>query len=172
MVGFCPLVIQILYSESFNESAQVLRLQLVGDVLKIVSWPLGYLILASGDGKRYFWSEASMMAAFVIATSILLPRIGLEAAGIGFIVMYSVYLPIAYWIVKRKTGFNWDFSVKILFMSTLFTTISVLFIANWSNILGMVASTLLAGLFGIVSVRRLRFLLMREDKNKPVLLPA
>jgi PST family polysaccharide transporter len=57
MIGLAPWVIQVLYSSSFAPAAEVLRWQVLGDVLKVASWPLGFIILAQGDGKTFFWVE-------------------------------------------------------------------------------------------------------------------
>ena len=65
MIGFAPLVLQILYSSEFVVAAELLRWQIMGDVLKIISWPLGYLLLARGRGKTYMAGEAVATAAFV-----------------------------------------------------------------------------------------------------------
>lgn len=49
-------------------AVEVLRWQVLDDVLKVASWPLGFVILAAGDGNIFFWSESAswfVMAAFV-----------------------------------------------------------------------------------------------------------
>ena len=52
MMALAPWVVHLLYSAAFAPAVEVLRWQILGDVLKVVSWPLGFVILAAGDGKR------------------------------------------------------------------------------------------------------------------------
>ena len=119
MLGLVPWVIELLYSSKFVEAAAVLRWQILGDILKVVSFPLGFVILAAGDGRTFIASDTSAMAVFVLCVWLGLPYLGLQATGIGFLVMYTVYLPLVYWLAKKRTGFLWTTTIKksILFLS-------------------------------------------------------
>lgn len=108
MIGFAPMVIKILYSSEFTQAAAIFRWQILGDVLKIISWPLGFILLAAGAGKRFVVAELAGSAAYVIFCWQGLPHIGLNATGFGFVVMYAVYLPIVYASARRLIGFRWE----------------------------------------------------------------
>ncbi len=58
MLGLAPWVIQLLYSSRFRPAVDVLRWQMLGDVLKVASWPLGFIILAAGDGRTFMLTES------------------------------------------------------------------------------------------------------------------
>lgn len=107
MVGLAPFLVHLLYAASFAPAAGVLRLQTIGDALKIVSWPLGFVILASGRGMLFLLSEAMAMAVFCAVTVVLLPRLGVAATGVAFIALYAAYLPWVHWQARRYTGFRW-----------------------------------------------------------------
>ena len=47
--------------------------QLIGDVLKLVNWPLGYVLIASGRGRSFALNEALANTAGIAA---LLPVSG------------------------------------------------------------------------------------------------
>ena len=52
MLALSPWVMRLLYTAEFAEGAMVLRWQVLGDFLKIASWPLGFILLAAGAGRR------------------------------------------------------------------------------------------------------------------------
>ena len=46
MMIAAPLIIEVLYSRSFMPAVEVLRWQVIGDVFKIIGWPMGFIVLA------------------------------------------------------------------------------------------------------------------------------
>lgn len=119
MMALAPQVVRLLYSSSFSPAVEVLRWQILGDVLKIASWPLGFVILAAGDGKSFFWTETAswvLTAGFLLE---LLPYFGLKSTGIAWIVLYGFYLPLVYFTARRKLGFRWSRESFLLIISTL-----------------------------------------------------
>ena len=108
MQSAAPWVIQLLYSTKFTGAADVLRLLVLADMAKVVGWPLGYVLLASGRGRTFLATEALFAAIFVGVTLIALPRWGLLATGVGVMAMYLAYLPIMVWLARRSIGFRWQ----------------------------------------------------------------
>ena len=47
VVALAPWMLTLLYSADFQVAADILRWQILGDVLKVASWALGFIILAS-----------------------------------------------------------------------------------------------------------------------------
>lgn len=133
MLGFAPWVIELLYSSQFSDSVAVLRLQIFGDVLKIVSWPLGFIILAAGDGRTFMWTESFAMAIFVGLTSFGLPLLGIQATGVAFLAMYVAYLPTVYWLAKRRTGFAWGAGVLKHVVLLILGAVMVFGASMWSE---------------------------------------
>lgn len=155
MLGFAPWVIELLYSSQFNESVTVLRWQILGDVLKVVSWPLGFIILAAGDSRTFMWTETLAIGVFVGLAWLGLPLLGLKVTGIAFLGMYTAYLPLVYWLAKRRTGFEWSAgTLKHLLMLTFAAAaIGVASICSeWASAGLGVAATLA---FGLHSLARL-----------------
>lgn len=114
MLGLAPWVIELMYSSKFTASATILRWQILGDLLKVVSWPLGFILLAAGDGRRFLFSDSFGVGVFVLCVWLGLPYLGLQATGVGFLMMYSVYLPVVYWMAKKRSGFAWSRTVRRL----------------------------------------------------------
>ena len=108
MLGLAPWVIELLYTNQFGEAVEVLRWQVLGDVLKIASWPLGFILVAAGAGKTFVATEWLAMGSFVALTVVLLPVTGLPATGISFLGMYVIYLFAVFVLARRRTGFHFN----------------------------------------------------------------
>lgn len=155
MLALAPWIIQLLYSEQFGPAVTILRWQILGDVLKVASWPLGFIIIAAGNGRTFMLTEFTSMTVFVGVTWLALPRFGVEATGIGFLMMYLILLPLVYWLAWRRTQFRWSRSV-IRYM-TLLVGAAVLVAAcgAWSDWLGAVVGLPVAGVFGVMALKGL-----------------
>ena len=62
---FSPLVITLFYSPKFYEAAEVLRWLCLGMTLRIISWPMGFILLAKGAQKLFFWSELAWTVIYL-----------------------------------------------------------------------------------------------------------
>ena len=107
MIGLAPWVISLLYSPAFAPTVEVLRWQILGDVLKVTSWPLGFVILAAGTGKTFFLTETLVLVLMGGLIAGLSSSVGLRIAGIAFFACYAVLLPMVYWLARRRIGFGW-----------------------------------------------------------------
>ncbi|EJL72833.1 membrane protein involved in the export of O-antigen and teichoic acid [Variovorax sp. CF313] len=147
MMGLAPWVIELLYSRQFQEAQGVLRWQVIGDLLKILSWPLGFILLAAGNGRAFLITEAIGFGLFVILTWCGLPALGIQATGMAFVGMYAAYLPMVYWLAHRKTGFRWSPRIWRQSGALLGLCVLVKFLAEWSLFAGGVFSLVAA--FGL-----------------------
>lgn len=155
MLALVPWVISLLYSAEFAPAAGVLRWQILGDVLKIISWPLGFIILASGAGRTFLLSESAAIAVFAGGAWLAMPWLGIQAAGVSFLLMYMVYLPLVYWLACRRTGFRWWPSVMRDALMLFVSAILVAACGVWHELLGALLGLLMAGVFAVISLFRL-----------------
>lgn len=155
MLGLTPWVIELFYSNRFHDAAGVLRWQVMGDVLKVVSWPLGFILLAAGDGRAFLITESIGFGVFAVLTWVSLPWLGVEAAGVAFLGMYLVYLPLVYWLARHKTGFRWSSGIwRQIWL--LFGVCAVLkSVAMWSLIASASLGVLAAFCWAIYAMARL-----------------
>ena len=143
MLGLAPWIVELLYSSCFDETVAILRWQILGDILKVTSWPLGFVILAAGDGRTFLLSESAAIGVLVFGTWLGLPLVGVQATGIGFLAMYGVYLPLVCLLAKRRTAFAWNRNVVILIYLFLAVAGAIIFIAGFSEIAGGAAGVLM-----------------------------
>lgn len=155
MTALAPWVIDLLYTNQFTEAVDILRWQLLGDVLKIASWPLGFILLAAGAGRVFVVSEWTAAMIFAGTTYMLLPAIGISATGISFFCMYLGYLALVYGLARHRTGFRWRRSVALLAIG-VFTLAGVIALVSWRwPLLGATIGLLASPTAGILAIRRL-----------------
>jgi len=100
-------ILSILYSSDFSGAGAILNWQVAGTFFKVISWPLGFILLAKGKGKLFLASEIISLSVYLGTAYTLFPFFGLEAIGIAFLVQYIIYLPVVYILGKRLCNFNW-----------------------------------------------------------------
>lgn len=118
-----PPILNILYSNGFNAASTLLRWQIFGTFLKVIIWPLGFILLSKGRGVRFLLVESSWFVVYYLSTRLLWPIYGLDSAGIAYVIAYVTYLPLVYLIVKPLCNFHFGLRNKVLI--TLFTLFAV-----------------------------------------------
>jgi O-antigen/teichoic acid export membrane protein len=147
MMASAPWVMHILYSSQFTPAVVLLRWQVLGDVLKVASWPLGFVMLAAGDGKTFFWSECATNLLTAILVVVLAPLIGLRITGIAYLATYVFYLPLVFWLARRRIAFGWSRPVYRLAAGAFVACAAVWALAlltRWGMLIGTVLAVWLA----------------------------
>jgi len=152
MIGLTPWVIHLLYSSAFQPAVEVLRWQILGDVLKVASWPLGFVILAAGAGKTFFWTESLALLLMGGLIAVFSPMVGLQITGVAFLVCYVVYLPLVYVLAKRRISFQWQPNVKrlILVIFSFCVLVAILSTRYWWGAIVAIVLSLVFGLYSLV----------------------
>jgi PST family polysaccharide transporter len=107
MIGLAPWVLSLLYTSEFREAAMMLRWQGLGDLLKIVSWPIAFVLLGRGAGRRYGFADVSGTVILVVGTAVALPLMGIQAPGAAYFVMNLYYLALIFFLVRPHVQFQW-----------------------------------------------------------------
>lgn len=155
LIGAADYLVPLLYASAFAPAADVLRWQLLGDILKVVSWPLGFLMLASGANRSFMLAELAGMSVFVTVVAAGLAPLGVSATGIAFLAMYALYLPLVWWLARRRHGFRWSPSVIKLALSLATAASAVLAIVVQWPTAGAVLGAIVGGMFGLFALRQL-----------------
>ena len=85
------LAISLLFTPEFNGARSLFAIQLIGDVIKIMSWVAAYPMLARGATRWYIASEIGFSVTFTGATYLLVPHFGAQGANIAFAGTYLIY---------------------------------------------------------------------------------
>jgi PST family polysaccharide transporter len=107
-LSLAPLIIIAFYSHKFGDAVQVLRWICLGMAMRVVSWPMGSILLAKGLRNLFFWSELVSNAIYIGLIWFGVQVLGLKGTGIAFFAYYVVYAIGIYIIVRRLSGFRWS----------------------------------------------------------------
>lgn len=85
------LAISLLFTSAFDGARSLFAIQLIGDVLKIMSWVASYPMLARGATSWYVGSEIGFCLTFTGGTFLLVPHFGAQGANLAFAGTYLIY---------------------------------------------------------------------------------
>ncbi|WP_018099493.1 O-antigen translocase [Sinorhizobium meliloti] len=103
-----PLVVRLLYSPEFYGAVDLVRWICLGMMLRIISWPMGFIVLAKGAKGAFFWAEVAATTAHVGLAWFLVGMFGTVGAGAAFFGLYVWHSLLIYIIVRRLSGFRWS----------------------------------------------------------------
>lgn len=140
---FGPLLIEILFTKEFIVTFSILKLAVISVVLKSISMPMAYLILAKGDRWQYFKQELLGDVLNVTLTLFLYRRFGLEGIGLAYIINYMIYGVYVYYMVRTKYKFAfYKECLKLIQINGSLAVLGgliVIFVEeNWSTVLLLV----------------------------------
>lgn len=141
ILALSPWIIKVAYSASFVDATELLRWQVLGDIVKVAGWPLGFINLVMGDSRKYLLSEVLPSIVLVSVTWIALPWMGLQATGLAFFAMNIVYLMLVLFFASGRVGFAWLPRVRKQFALVLMIACAIFLMSRFS-ILG-------SALFGV-----------------------
>ena len=158
-LALAPWIVQVFYTDEFRGAVELLQWFILGCLGRVISWPLGFVMLAQAKGRWYVLTETSFNFLHVAFVALALQLYGVVGVAIAFVVMYLGYIVGVHQVSRRLIDFTW--STECLRLGAL--TVAVLclvFIA--SRVLPLWASTWLGLSFTlIVSVLCLRGLVAR-----------
>ncbi len=97
---FRDFVITILFTPKFAPMAELFLYQLIGDVFKIASWLLGYIMIAKAMTRMFIISELAFVVSFVVLSVVFMHLYGIIGMTIGFMVNYMIYLGFLYFSLR------------------------------------------------------------------------
>lgn len=148
-----PVVISVFYTATFFPAVEILRWICLGMVLRVVSAPLGMILIAKGNRNLYFWTELLSNLASVGLIWLAVQLFGLDGTGIGFFAVFVVYGVAIYLLVRRVSDFRWSAAnrkLALVFMplvSVLFVT--KYFLPRWVELVLGAAITTFTGYYSL-----------------------
>lgn len=101
-----PLVVTLFYSAEFAGAVAVLRWLCLGMALRVLIWPVGFILLAKGAQQLFFWSELAWTVSHLSLAWLLIAAYGLDGAGMAFVGAYLLHGLLVYALVRRLSGFR------------------------------------------------------------------
>lgn len=150
MLTLSPVVVAALYAPSFTPASEMLRWQMLGDIVKIMSWPMGFIIMAAGRGGIFMATQLIWNLIYLLIIWIGVDRLGIMAAGVSYFVAYAAYIVIVWITAMRLIGFSaiarnlWLFSALTLAGGAIL--ISNYFVPSMTYVIGILL-TLFIGIY-------------------------
>ena len=95
-------VILIAFSKDFMPMMELFAWQLMGDVIKIASWLLAYLMLAKAMTKVFIYTEVLFSALFVGLSILFVDKFGLVGITYAYALNYLLYLFMMIFIFRKR----------------------------------------------------------------------
>jgi enterobacterial common antigen flippase len=157
---FAPLVMALFYSAKFIEGVEILRWICLGMALRVITWPMGFIIVAKNRQLLFFGLDLAWTVVNVGLAWICVGHFGLKGAGIAFFGSYVFHGLMVYPIVRALSGFRWSAANRktgMLFLCSIGLVFCGLYVlpSFWAAVLG----AMLTALSGLYSLRRLLNLL-------------
>jgi PST family polysaccharide transporter len=90
--------------------------------LRVVTWPMGFIIVAKGAQRLFFLTELAWTVVSLGLAWVLVQRFGHRGAGMAFFASYVFHGLMLYPIVRSLTGFRWSDSTRrtgLVFLSSV-----------------------------------------------------
>lgn len=142
-----PLAISLFYSAQFEPAVDILRWICLGMALRVLTWPIGYIVVAKNRQVLFFAAELAWTIVNVGLTWWCVEAFGANGAGIAFFGSYVFHGLLIYPIVRRLSGFRWTAINRNTALFS-FALIAAVFIGfhvlpnRWAMAFGVLASVL------------------------------
>lgn len=159
-----PLLMVLFYSSEFQAAADLLRWICLGMMLRIASWPMGFIIVAKGAQNIFFWTEVAATVVHVGLAWLFVSLFGLTGAGIAFFSLYVWHTALTYVITRTMSGFRWsaaNLGLGSLFLAASAVVFSVFYLLPLAQAVPIGALVSVAS--GVYSLRMLLKLVPREN---------
>lgn len=93
--------ISLLYTEQFRAARDLFKIQLIGDVIKVMSWLYAYPMIAKKATKLFVFTEIVFTLSLIILSYWLILSFGAQGANIAYAINYSLYFVFVYILAKK-----------------------------------------------------------------------
>ena len=96
--------LRILYNERFEPAGPLLSWMIWGVFLRLLSWPLGYWMLARGSPSTFILVELAGNGVMIALPWIFLPKFGVLGAAYSFAASYVIYALAMLFVSRCRSG--------------------------------------------------------------------
>lgn len=166
---FAPVVISLFYSASFGPAVGVLRWICLGTIIQVVTWPIGFIIIAKARQTLFIACELAWTVVSLVLAWICIRHFGINGAGIAFFGSYIFHGVLIYIVVRRVSGFSWSMENKrsgTLFLVAITAVFSGFYLLPF--VLAEAAGAVATLLSAVYSVRLLTRLVSSDFLPQPL----
>jgi O-antigen/teichoic acid export membrane protein len=94
-------ILYILYSDAFQPAAELFAWQIAGDMMKVISWVMAYMLIAKGMVKLTIGSEIVFGGATYALNLWLIPVLGIKSPVIVYFLIYLAHAIFCWFVIGR-----------------------------------------------------------------------
>ncbi|RZU00792.1 O-antigen translocase [Rivibacter subsaxonicus] len=144
-----PLLVPMFYSPQFAAAVDVLRWICLGMAVRVVSWPIGYVVIAKNRRALFVAVDAGWTALYLALCWTLVGKFGLVGAGISFLLANMFHLVLIAVVARRLVGFAWSQANARLLLAyaacAALAWIAPYFGSAWAHLMSGAALLLVSG---------------------------
>ena len=156
---FSSFLLEIFYSKEFLPATELLQWFLVGCLAKVISWPMGFVLLSLGKNKLFFLSELFINSVHLSLVYYSVSYLSLTETAVAFFICYLAYGVFMLLICYKLTGFKWSYAVVklmlISFMQFVLAFVALRFLVSWLGFFSGLAIIFLSIFLSLRSMARL-----------------
>ncbi len=124
---FAPWLMKIFYTAKFIEGSVLLPWFVLGVFFKVISWPMGFILLAKGEIRWFITAESLFNLCQLGLTVYLIKAEGITGAAHAFAALYGIYLLAMVALSRSLSGFIWSRKTFTLLITTT-TLVAITFL--------------------------------------------
>jgi PST family polysaccharide transporter len=162
-LALSSLVVRMFYSSEFVDAIPLLQWFVLGCLGRVISWPMGYTLLAKGRGDLLVICETAGQCFHLAMIYLFLNHFGLIGVSIAFVLNYIVWTLLLMVVSYYLIGYRWSPSVLSLVLFSVIISAVCFAVVNFvTGILGQAMGLLLAVFVGFYCLRKLCGLVGQE----------
>lgn len=114
-----PWVIRIFYTAEFAQAANLMRWFVCGCLGRVLSWPMGYILLAKSESRLFVVTETVLGVVHAVLIWAGLKLFGLTGIAVALVLLYILYTGFMLLLSRYLIGFYWNKGVCKLLMVVL-----------------------------------------------------
>jgi antigen flippase len=154
LIAAAPAVVTLLYSSAFDDAAGLLRIMLLGDLLRLAAWTLGYILIARRARRLFVATELLYNCLLISATALLISPLGLDATAVAYVLAQVASLAWTLAFVRSTSGFLLS-GTNAGYMGGLAAALLVVYVCATSGGLIQIVGWATATVCTYVALRRL-----------------
>ena len=153
-VALSPMLVRLFYSGDFLPVLPFVVLAGGGTLLKGVSWCLGMVILARGDGRTFLVTEISSGLVNLLLSMLHYRYLGFVGLGCAYVLWYLIYTGMVWYVYRHRYGLVLRGSVVALLSLAFLFVVPTVVLALAGHPYWALPLAVVAAMWSFVMLRR------------------
>jgi enterobacterial common antigen flippase len=149
-----PWLVELFYTNTFLPATELLQWFLLGCLGRVISWPMGFVLLALGRSKTFLFSELLVNTVHVGLVWWAVQVDSLAYTARAFCLTYVFYTLLMLWICRRLIGLQWSsFVLRTVLTSIVQFLLIIAILYFFNGAISVLAALLVITLSALLSVK-------------------